>query len=825
MKTLLRSFAGGEITPELYGRPDLTKYQTGLAKCLNMTVLPHGPATRRPGFEYRAEVKDSTKRVRLIPFAYSATQTVILEFGDQYIRFFVNGGALLQTAKAIVSIVGSTVTVTGHGWSTGDDVYIGTRVHRITSTGANTFTTADRWGAATTASGTTAARVYTIASPYLEADLFDLHYAQDSDVLTICHPSYAARELARNGATDWTLTAVSFAAPTNAPTTISVTETIAQNEYLTDQVYVITSVNDANEVESLPSAELTATNNLTLAGNYNTITWTPVNGASRYNVYKRRGGSFGYIGQAKTEASGTSYSVSSAQRGDGSVTVTLNTSLAHGFVPGDTILVSGVSESYDGVWTVATVPLTTRLTYTSSKKGNPNFLGAGGTVRAASNFVVDDNVVADMGQVPPDDLISLNAEEDEYPSATTYFEQRRWFAGTNDSLQGVWATRNATSNNLTSSVPSRDDDAMEFRIAAQQQNAIRHMVPLSDILAFTVGGEFRIYADNAPNITPTSLSVKPQGYAGASNVQPALTSGSVLYVQAQGSRVREIAYNWQSSAYSSIDISIMSPHLFDTYSIVDLAYVRAPVPTLWCVRSDGTLLGLTYVPEQEVYGWHQHTTDGVFESVAVVAEGLEDVLYAIVRRTINCRSVRYVERLKTRLFAAQDDAFFVDCALTYDGTPTTTITGLHHLNGKTVQILADGAVHPPRVVASGSITLESAASVVQVGLPYTSDLQTLPLAFEGVQGGGQFMRKNLNGVAVRVTRSNLVKAGPSFSKLTEFPARDHTDPYGSPPALKTAELRFAVGPNWNSDGTLCVRQDQPLPLTVLNLTLDVALGG
>jgi hypothetical protein len=186
--------------------------------------------------------------------------------------------------------------------------------------------------------------------------------------------------------------------------------------------------------------------------------------------------------------------------------------------------------------------------------------------------------------------------------------------------------------------------------------------------------------------------------------------------------------------------------------------------------------------------------------------------------------VRYVERLRTRIFTDQEDAFFVDCGLTYDGSPVSSLTGLWHLEGKAVQILADGAVHPPRTVSAGGITLDDSYSVVHVGLAYNSDLQTLPLAFEGAQAAGQMMRKNVNAVAMRVTQSNLVKAGPSFTKLTEFPARDHTDPYNSPPALKTGELRFAIGPSWNPDGGVCVRQDQPLPLTILSMTLDVAPG-
>lgn len=741
MKTLLRSFASGEITPEMYGRVDLAKFQTGLAQCLNFRTQPHGPAERRTGFAFSAEARDSTRAVRIIPFAFSATQTAILEFGHNYVRMHLDNAALLETSKAVVSIVAGVVTVTGHGWSTGDDVYLGGRAHRITVTGADTFTTKDRWGVATTATGTTAARVYTVTTSYADTALFDIHYAQDSDVLTLAHPSYTANELRRLGAANWTLTAIDFAPSATVPTGVGVVATVPTATNLSPQNYAVTAIQSDGVTETLPSAVVTASNNLTLAGNYNTVTWSALAGATRYNVYKQRGGSFGYIGQT------------------------------------------------------------------------------------AALTITDDNVLADTSKTPPEDIYELNTGAGDYPSAVTYHEQRRWFAGTSGDPQTVWATRNATQSNLTSSIPSQDDDGLQFRIASQQQNAIRHLLPLSDMIALTVGGEFRIYADNAPSITPTSLSIKPQGYSGASNVQPALTSGSILYVQSQGSRLREMAYNWQSNAYASIDISIMAPHLFNGFTITDMAYTRAPVPTLWCTRSDGTLLGMTYVPEQQVYGWHQHTTSGAFEAVAVVSEGLEDVLYAVVKRTVNGRTVRYIERLRSAIFTDQDDAFFVDSGLTYDGAPTTTLTGLYHLEGKTVQILADGAVHPTRVVTGGSVTLQEAASVVHVGLAYTSDLTTLPIALEGMQAAGQGITKNINGVRMRVTRSSLVQAGPSFSKLTDYPARDVTDLYGSPPALRTGELRFAIGPSWNADGQICVRQDQPLPLTVLSIVPDVATGG
>lgn len=741
MKTLLRSFAGGEISQELYGRVDLTKFQTGLALCQNFEVRPHGPVTRRPGFEHVIEVKEPG--ARLIPFSFSADQTVVLEFGDEYLRFHIAGDTLLEANDAIVSIAGDLVEVTGHGYPIGKWVFIGNRFFVVATTpSADTFTVDNLDGSTGAPAGATCALVYEIATPYAVANLFGLHYAQDSDVLTITTTTHAAAELVRAGATSWSLTDIDFAPSSTVPTGVAVVETAPTATNLSPQNYVVTAIGADQVTESLPSSIVSASNNLTIAGNYNTVSWSAVAGATRYNIYKQRGGSFGYIGQ------------------------TISTS------------------------------------------------------------IVDDNVLPDQTKGPPEDIYELNTGAGDYPAAVTYYEQRRWLAGTTDDPQKVWATRNGTDSNLTSSLPSQDDDGLEFRIAAQQQNAIRHLVPLYDLIALTAGGEFRIFSDNAPSITPTSLSIKPQGYSGASDVQPVLTSSSVLYVQAQGSRVRELAADSQSAtaSFKSVDISILAPHLFDGHTVLDMAYSRAPDQTLWCVRSDGVLLGLSYVPDQQVYGWHQHITDGLFKSVCAVAEGSEDVLYAVVERTIDGRTVQLIERRRSRLWTAAEDAFYVDSGLTYDGAPTTNITGLWHLEGETVDVLADGAVHPRRVVTSGAITLDASYSVVHVGLPYTSRLRTLPLALE-VAAAGQGTTKNVNEVHLRVAQSSLVKAGPSFDKLTRYPARAVSDDYGQPPALRTGELSFKVTPSWAQDGSVCVEQDQPLPLTVLSMALDVTTGG
>jgi hypothetical protein len=772
VKSLYRSFAGGEITPEMFGRIDLTKFQTGLRQALNFITLPHGPAARRPGLKFVQQARSSAtpgnETVRLIPFVYSATQAVIVELGINYARFHTSAGTLTEAPKIVTALTIDTTaqaTIAGHGFANADWVYFTSsdttyplhgRFVRVGGVTANTFnllniqdmtgvTGVSSVGFPALPALLQAARVYTISSPYAASDLDSLTYAQNSDVLTLATTRQPTYELRRLGATNWTFTAVSFAPTLAAPAGPACVATKPTPTNVTAQHYKVTAVAADLVTESLASADCTDTNNLTLAGNFNTVSWSSVAGAARYYVYKQRGGAYGYIGQ----------------------TATLS--------------------------------------------------------------LVDDNILADTLTSPPENIITLNTGSGDYPAAVSYHEQRRWFAGAALEPQTVWATRNGTESNLTSSIPSRDDDALEFRIAARQQNAILHLVPLSDLIALTVGAEFRIFSDGGPAISPTTLSVKPQAFNGAGMAQPALATNSALYVQAQGSHIRELAYDPSGTGFfRSTDVSLMAPHLFDGQTVTQLAFTRAPEAILWAVRGDGVLLGMSYVPDQQVYGWHQHTSaEGLFESIAVIPEDGGDVLYALVRRDVNGHTLRHIERLTSRDFGDQVDAFFVDSGLSYSGAPVTTIRGLWHLEGEAVQVLADGAVVPGRSVVDGALTpaLDQAASDVHVGLGYASDLMTLPLAFEGAPAAGQGTVKNVSKVYLRVADSSVVRAGPTFTKLREYPARLVTDPYGSPPSLQTGELAMSIDQVWNTDGSVCVRQDLPLPLTLVAMALETQVGG
>lgn len=748
-KTARRSFAGGEITPEMFGRLDNVKNQTGLALCRNATLLPHGPAVKRPGLAFTNVAKVSATAVRLIPFVFSATQSMVLEFGAGYIRFHTNGATLLETGVAISSIAGSTVNTTGaHGYTTGDWVFIGSRFFILTTVDADTFTVVDPiTGAAVTPVGTSALRVYTVASPYAAADLATIRFTQDSDVLTLTHPGYAPRELRRLGATNWTLTAPSLGAAVATPGVPTVVATPGTGTaYDKSFYYKVTTITADGLEESLPTAaSASVANDLTLAGARNVVSWTAPGGVTTptYRLYKA--------------------------------------------VNNDTRLYGFIGE-------------TSGLTFT------------------------DDNIAPDYSRNPPSSTIRLDTSGN-YPTAVTYFEQRRVFGGTTNVPQGVFMTRSGTESNLNVSNPTQSADAISLRIKAQQQNAIRHLLPLSDLIALTAGGVWRIFSSSDGALLPANAAARPQSYDGTSDVTPILTGSAILFVEATGKRVRDLAYSNDRQGYVTDDRSILAPHLFNDYTLVDSTFQRNPDKTAWFVRSDGVLLSLTYLPEQEVYAWAQHITDGVFESVCTVPENNQDVVYALVRRTLNGQAVRVIERMGSRQFATIGDAFFVDCGATYSGSPTTTVSGLWWLANETVVALTDGGVlRDLEVSATGVLTLPIAASKVQIGLPFTTDIQTLPLAVETAAAAGQGTVKNISYAYLLVHRTGVLLAGPDEDNLTEIPART-SEPYDSPPNLKSEEIDILISPDWTQGGQMWVQSRDPVPMTLSAITMQVNLAG
>lgn len=647
------SFTAGEISPRLEGRTDLEKYRQGSSDLTNMVVMPHGGATRRPGTQFIAPVKNSSVKTRLIPFQFKASDTYILEFGDQVMRVIRNDEQVLDaTDKNITGITQANpgvVTSASHGYSNGDIVYIDSvggmtelngRNYIIAGATTNTFTLQDLFGAdidttgfTTYTSGGTATEIYNIASPYAEADLFDLRFVQSADTMYIVHPSYDIRTLTRTDHNAWSFATVS-------------------------------------------------------------ITGTP----------------------------------------------------------------------------------------------SPALSGA-----------------------------------DNRPSVVAFFEQRLVFGNTNNNPQTLWFSKNGDYTNFT--VGTADDDALIYTIVANQSNEIRFLSSTAVLTVGTAGGEYVLTSTNDGPITPTTTLIRKYSNYGSAKVNTVQVADVTLFIQRGNRKIREFKFigNVNVGGYSAPDLSILSEHITNG-GLVDVAYQQEPDGVVWFVRNDGVLLGMTYRREEEVVAWHKHIIGGSFSGGNAVVESIatlptdtgEDELYMIVKRTINGATRRYIEKLSLFDFGSDTtSAFFVDSGLSYSGGAISSVSGLYHLEGETLTILANGAAHANKTVSNGGISFDFSATSAAIGYGYTSNLQTLRIESGSVDGTSQGKPKRIHGITVRLHETVGVEIGNSSGELDRIPFRDSSMAMDTAVPLFTGDKEIEFPGGFDDDDRVYIKQDQALPLSVL----------
>ena len=660
----LTNFTGGEFSPRLDGRNDLAKYTSACKTLENFVIYPHGSAARRSGTQFVSEVKDSSKSTRLIPFEFSTTQTYMLEFGDQYIRFYKDNGQILSGGSA-----------------------------------------------------------YEISTPYLEAELFELKYAQSADVMYICHPNHAVRKLSRTGHTSWTLTEVEF---TNGP--------------FLDHNITTTTANPSHKD----------------VGQTTTVTFSSTTGIN--------GGA--------------------------------------GFTSDD---IGRLVHIKDGHFEITSITSTTVVVGTV-------IVGLGISSTATEDFA-----------------LGAFSDTTGYPTCVTFFEQRLVFAGTKSQPQTIFFSKSGDYENMDDGYHATvaDDDAIVYTIASNQVNAIRFMTATRTLIIGTAGGEFTVSGGGTDiAITPTNILIKKQSNHGAANVDAIAAGNATLFLQRAKRKLRELAYNFDVDGYLAPDMTILAEHISEG-GITQMAYQQEPNSILWCVRGDGQLIGFTYQRDQQVTAWHRHVFGGSFnsgqavcESVAVIpTDDSEYQVWVIIKRTIDGSTVRYVEYLNNFDFDETDDTSFnfLDSQLAYDGSATTTITGLDHLEGEEVAVLADGATHPNKTVSSGSITLDRSSEKVKVGLPYTSLLQTMRLDAGSQDGTSQGRTKRIFDVTIRMYESIGVEVGPDLNNMERIPFRSSANPMDQGVSVFTGDKEVEFRGNYETDGFVYVRQTQPLPLTILSL--------
>jgi len=431
---------------------------------------------------------------------------------------------------------------------------------------------------------------------------------------------------------------------------------------------------------------------------------------------------------------------------------------------------------------------------------------------AEDNKFVDDNITPDLATPLAREKYEFDSEA-KYPSGVAFHEQRLMFSGLKDDAQVMIASEAGDFNSFSYTRPRSPSDAFKFQVDSGVINEVRHMVSMNDLVVMTAGANFRI-TDNGDGFAFENISSKPQGNRGASNLTPLIVGNTLLYTLPREKAVHALTYSEQAQGYDGLEVSIMAKHMLDGQKIIDWTYQQEPDSIVWSVMSDGTMTSLTYVREHQVTGWCRHETDGTFEAVASVEEGEQDAVYAVVKRNINGADVRYIERLREREVFDAKDAFFVDAGKTYSGAATSTITGLAHLEGETVAVLADGNVVGQQVVASGQITLPAAATLVHVGLPFVTDIETL----EPPEQFGK--RKSVALLRARVYRSRGMWVGPNANQLTELRQRGQED-YGAAIPLYTGLLEVTLDPTWEEHGNLFIRQVDPLPLTLIAVMPDI----
>ncbi len=1092
LRTIQRSFAGGEMSPSMHARVDDVRFQNGYASARNFEVLPNGSLNRRPGLRHVRRCKFNDKRCRLIPFRFSIDQALMIEMGHLYIRFHQNGGPLLyatpfviqstssandtirftsrpglanNTAVTFTASAGGTIPgglvegtiyyvindgpntdaktiqvsanpgpgaafnidatagvgtsrmflasempplyfasrnfvpgdvntgtdeinlTTAHGFVGGEAVrftttaglpmetslgqiitqgfiivvsatviklsatiggpainigYEGSGTHKIhrfyadgdlihwIGAGHGVFLAfndvasdvappadTDHWWPQPEDG------VYELDSPFTEDDLDEVTYDQSNDVISLTHRSYVAAEVRREAALRWTRKITTLAPQLAAPVISSVTPTfgayqeftasgatpsvfqttgsaanghgllvgdsvyveaqsggigggasfngyaagyyevmkveasaapnndklylktinggaqvagVSVNVYMryatlnadTTQRYKVTAVTE-DGLESQPSSAGSANNNLSVSGSSNLITFAAVTGAAGYRVYKEQDSTYGFIGESD----------------------------------------AGVLTFKDGSAEIA----------------------------------------ADLSRPLPRIDTSLNAVAGDYPGAVAHFEQRRFFGGTTNNPNRLWATRSGTESDLIFHIPVLDDDRLKFELAGGEAVSIRHLVPWKQLLILTNSTEFRVVPVNSETLTPSSIDAKTNSYQGCSVVRPAVASGNLVFCANRGGHVFEMGYAKEGGLSDPGDLCFRSSHLFDGLTIVDQAQSKAPHPILWFCSSNGLLIGLTYVPQEQIGAWHAHDTaaSGVFESCGVIPEGDEDARYFVVRRTIGGSTVRSVEVMSDELYGGLRDAYFVDAGGSFDGTNTgattmtitggvswvagetvaitsstiqfvlgsddvgdrivlmaadgstyairitsvttpkiatgtllaalpaalrsvattawafarDTITGLDHLEGQTVQVFGDGLVQATRVVSGGAITPATPAVKGCVGLGMPATCTLLPIGLQIAEAFGQGRTKNVNQAAIRVVGSGAFRIGPDSGDASDLvPAIVESVP-GS---LVTGEARATLMPEWSGGGQITLRIDDPLPMALLGVVLQVAVG-
>jgi len=451
------------------------------------------------------------------------------------------------------------------------------------------------------------------------------------------------------------------------------------------------------------------------------------------------------------------------------------------------------------------------------------------TARASTTSVTATVSGADLATTTATALWRLGVWSDTtgWPTCSVFADGRFWLAGGTDTPQALAASVSDDFENFAPSDPDgtvTDDASIVRFLNANKVNAI-YWLDAHDkgVIIGTAGGAWTASAGGTTEevITPTNIKVKRIQPAGSADVQPVQVDLSTIFVQRATRTLRELAYVFEADGYKAPNISIFNEAV-TKQGIAALAYHGEPQPYLLALTTDGVMVKTLYDREQDAVGICRTViagTDAEIESVAVIpaSDGLRDEVWVAVKRTVDGATVRYVEYFSSAWEEgdAATGAHYVDSGLVYNGTAATAISGLDHLEGESVTLLVDGAVHPSKTVVGGAITLDYAGSIVHAGLGYTADLQLLRPEAGAQDGTAQGKIKKVDEVIARFMDTGGLLSGRDASNLYRVTFRTSADPLSQSVPLYTGDKELPFQSDYTTDGFVFIRQDQPLPATVL----------
>jgi hypothetical protein len=626
--------------------------------------------------------------------------------------------------------VGAEFTVTGGGtaqaYNNGDWVFISGivgmtqlngRTFIVSGSGVTGFSLTDLFGNSIDStgysayvSGGTVARIYTLATPWAAVDLPYLKYTQSADVMSLCcvnqatSTEYPPYDLSRITASDWTLAQTTFASSISAPTGCT-GATQAGGTWVYQ--YVVTAVDSVTGDESIASniATIQSAVNAAISANTLTVSWSPVAGASHYQVYRADpsltlvpvGALFGFVGTAL----GTQFTDSNITADFTTVPPVHLNPFARGAINGINVTAGGSG------YTQATVAYAVTTSTGTGFVGTPIIINGALTAfliqNGGENYTQGDTInFTDSGSgTGASATLTLGALSGTYPGGVAYFQQRRYYFNTLNAPDTYFGSQPGAFTNFDASVPVVASDAITGTPWSQQINGIQAMVPeQSGLVILTGSGAWQLTGGaNQTAVTPANQDATPQAYNGISaTIMPIPINYDILYVQCKGSIVRDLSYNFFVNIYTGADKTELSSHLFTNYQIQQWAYAEEPYKVVWAVRNDGILLSLTFLKDEDVSGWARHDTNGIFECVVSITEPPVDAVYFIVKRYVlginNGQGAwaYYSERLDNRLWTNAASSWCVDCGLSYPANyPNATLqpgsaAGTQNITGTTLVV-------------------------------------------------------------------------------------------------------------------------------------------